>query len=55
MGVHQREVAIGSSFNVKSIYYGLTGVSNRCPGSVLRIHNAWVDALFGKHPFAKDG
>lgn len=40
-----KEVAIGSSFSVESIYYVLTGVSNRCPGSVLRIHNAWVDAV----------
>lgn len=45
MCVRVKEVAIGSSFSVKSIYYVLTGVSNRCPGSALRIHNAWVDAL----------
>lgn len=45
MRVPVKEVAIGSSFSLKSIYYVLTGVSNRCPGSARRIHNAWVDAL----------
>lgn len=45
MCVRVKEAAIGSSFSLKSIYYVLTGVSNRCPGSALRIHNAWVDAL----------
>lgn len=40
-----KEVVSGSSFNVKSIYYVLTGVSNSCAGSLCCIHNAWVDAL----------